>query len=250
MGRNVDGYTLNLEIGWNKGRKWYQFRTANGPGTIWCDFPWYFGFRFHMKCSKLRFPKDHQTRSNWPNCQFQQLHFLQVHFVKVTKMTLWRFNVPSFASKYIIFKPCESNFYPQKKIQKTTQQDPGNMSKKNWTAFCWFLNFVDSIRCHRFFFCVSLCWVWPLPSSSDHQDDHIFSRESQPKPLFDTVTGRGAIPNLYGIYDCFSPAKKQPGRIWSTRASWRVGNQTGWRMICFAPEKKTHKTTIYGIDLL
>ena len=34
-------------------------------------------------------------------------------------------------------------------------------------------------------------WVVPLPSNSDHQDYHIFSRESQPKPSFPTVTGKG-----------------------------------------------------------
>ena len=72
--------------------------------------------------------------------------------------------------------------------------------------------------------------------------------ESQPKPLFVTVTGRGAIPNLYGIYDCFSPAKipqaafeaqELPGEL-ETR---QVGG-------ILAPGKKTHKTTIYGIDFL
>ena len=37
----------------------------------------------------------------------------------------------------------------------------------------------------------------PLPSNSHHQDYYIFNRESQPKPSFTTVTGRGATPNVY-----------------------------------------------------
>ena len=39
-----------------------------------------------------------------------------------------------------------------------------------------------------------ICWVLPPPSNSHHQDYYIFSRESQPKPSFATVTGRGDNP--------------------------------------------------------
>ena len=35
------------------------------------------------------------------------------------------------------------------------------------------------------------CWVVPLPSNSDHQDYCIFCRESQPKPSFPLLLGRG-----------------------------------------------------------
>ena len=38
-------------------------------------------------------------------------------------------------------------------------------------------------------------WVWPHHSNSDHQDYYILSRESQPKPSFATVTGRGPYPS-------------------------------------------------------
>ena len=37
--------------------------------------------------------------------------------------------------------------------------------------------------------------VAPSQDSSDHQNYYIFSRESQPKPSFPTVTGRGPHPN-------------------------------------------------------
>ena len=37
---------------------------------------------------------------------------------------------------------------------------------------------------------LAICWVVPLPSNSHHQDYYIFSRGSQPKPSFATVTGR------------------------------------------------------------
>ena len=40
----------------------------------------------------------------------------------------------------------------------------------------------------------SILWVWPPPSNSDHQDYYIFYRESQPKPSFATITGRGPHP--------------------------------------------------------
>ena len=39
-----------------------------------------------------------------------------------------------------------------------------------------------------------MIWVVPLPSNSDHQDYYIFSRESQPKPSFATITGKGDNP--------------------------------------------------------
>ena len=38
-------------------------------------------------------------------------------------------------------------------------------------------------------------WMWPPHSNSDHQDYYIFSRGSQPKPSFPTVTVRGPYPN-------------------------------------------------------
>ena len=39
----------------------------------------------------------------------------------------------------------------------------------------------------------------PTQDSSHHQDYYIFSRESQPKPLFATVTGRGDNPSYTRI---------------------------------------------------
>ena len=42
---------------------------------------------------------------------------------------------------------------------------------------------------------IEIPWVWPPLSNSDHQIYYIFSRESQPKPLFPNVTGRGPHPN-------------------------------------------------------
>ena len=41
----------------------------------------------------------------------------------------------------------------------------------------------------RIFSINSVTWVVPPPSNSHHQDYYIFSRESQPKPSFATVTG-------------------------------------------------------------
>ena len=41
----------------------------------------------------------------------------------------------------------------------------------------------------------------PPPSNSHHQDYYIFSRGSQPKPSFATVTGRGDNPRL-SLYVC------------------------------------------------
>ena len=35
----------------------------------------------------------------------------------------------------------------------------------------------------------------PAQDASHHQDCYVFSRESQPKPSFATVTGRGDNPN-------------------------------------------------------
>ena len=88
---------------------------------------------------------------------------------------------------------------------------------------------------------VSLCWVWPLPSNSDHQDDHIFSRESQPKPLFVTVTGRGAIPNLYGIYDCFSPAQIPQAAFEAQELPGELETRQVGGILLSHPEKKhTH----------
>ena len=40
----------------------------------------------------------------------------------------------------------------------------------------------------------SIDWVVLSPSKSHHQEYYIFSRESQPKPSFLTVTGRGDNP--------------------------------------------------------
>ena len=45
-----------------------------------------------------------------------------------------------------------------------------------------------------------ICWVCPPPSNSEHQDYFIFSRGSQPKPSFATVTGREPQP-MY-MYIC------------------------------------------------
>ena len=41
---------------------------------------------------------------------------------------------------------------------------------------------------------IGIVWVVPPPSNSHHQDYSIFSRASQPKPSFATVTGRGDNP--------------------------------------------------------
>ena len=41
-----------------------------------------------------------------------------------------------------------------------------------------------------------ISWAVPLPSNSDHQDCFMFSRGSQPKPSFATVTGEGGQPNV------------------------------------------------------
>ena len=40
----------------------------------------------------------------------------------------------------------------------------------------------------------SIPWVVPLPSNSHHQDYSMFGRESQTKPSFTTVTGKGPHP--------------------------------------------------------
>ena len=42
--------------------------------------------------------------------------------------------------------------------------------------------------------------MWPPHSDSDHQDYYIFSRGSQPKPSFPTVTVRGPYPIYTPIY--------------------------------------------------
>ena len=59
----------------------------------------------------------------------------------------------------------------------------------------------------------ALLWVIPLPSNSHHQDYSIFSRESQAKPSFATVTGKGDNPS--------STSKKTGGLsfswFWHTR---------------------------------
>ena len=41
----------------------------------------------------------------------------------------------------------------------------------------------------------AISWVVPPPSNSHHQDYYIFNRESQPKPSFATVAGRGDNPS-------------------------------------------------------
>ncbi len=41
----------------------------------------------------------------------------------------------------------------------------------------------------------AIVWVVPPPNNSHHQDYYVFSRRSQPKPSFATVTGRGDNPS-------------------------------------------------------
>ena len=50
------------------------------------------------------------------------------------------------------------------------------------------------MSCWPIIFFKDIFWVVPPPSNSHHQDNYIFSRGSQPKPSFATVTGRGDNP--------------------------------------------------------
>ena len=45
-----------------------------------------------------------------------------------------------------------------------------------------------------------ITWVVPPPSNSDHQNYYIFSRGSQSKPSFATVTVRGPHPRYYNYH--------------------------------------------------
>ena len=68
-----------------------------------------------------------------------------------------------------------------------------------------------------------ILWVVPLPSNIYHQDYYIFSRGSQPKPSFATVTGRGDNPR-----NTRSPI------IMATSEKWRLkGHEFYWRYIHF-----------------
>ena len=49
----------------------------------------------------------------------------------------------------------------------------------------------------RIFSINSVTWVVTPPSNSHHQDYYIFSRESQPKPSFATITGWGVDLKYY-----------------------------------------------------
>ena len=71
---------------------------------------------------------------------------------------------------------------------------------------CWLVVACCSCYCYYcllFVVCLSFLitipWVVPLPSNSHHQDHYIFTRESQPKPSFATVIGRGDNPNYSSL---------------------------------------------------
>ena len=86
---------------------------------------------------------------------------------------------------------------------------------------------------------ITKTWVWPLPSNSDHQDYYSLIRESQPKPLFATVTGKGPHPNynpsylpIYKVtYRVHNPSHKKVGARPPCRISWRRSWQGHSKMI-------------------
>ena len=70
-------------------------------------------------------------------------------------------------------------------------------------------------------------WVVPPASNSHHQDYSIFNRESQPKPLFVTITGRGDNPIYTGWYDVCSDWAPRIGA--KGLSSFVIGHGVGCR---------------------
>ena len=161
------------------------------------------------------FRKTHQTQ---PNCQFQQ------------------------------FSPVNPIFFHGKKSKKTTQQDPGNMSKKN-LMFCWFLNFVDSIRCFGF------CWYLyvgygPFPVAVTTRIITFLEWNPNLNLYLTLLLGGGHTQSIWYLW-LFQPCKKNSQAAFEAQ---ELPGELETRQVggIWAPEKKnkTRKTTIYGIDFL
>ena len=102
-----------------------------------------------------------------------------------------------------------------------------------------------------------ICLVYPPCSNSNshHQDHYIFSRESQPKPLFATVTGRGVVPNymenMEMSWELIDPIAHAGGSR-DYKASWldeicqKVLPGLGWSIIlrCKQPDLPSLKPTV------
>ena len=81
--------------------------------------------------------------------------------------------------------------------EKKPSQKAFSSSKPSIFRWIWYL----SIRVGNSF--ISL--IYPPPTNSHHQDLSIFSRESQPKPSFVTVTGWGVDLIYISLFRIFTP---------------------------------------------
>ena len=88
-------------------------------------------------------------------------------------------------------------------LNKFTSNRGTNSRKKNsdLSSMCIWIVQIKLVCIHIYIWIninyqidIYIYWVWPPHSNSDHQDYYIFSRGSQPKPSFPTVTGRGPYP--------------------------------------------------------
>ncbi len=87
------------------------------------------------------------------------------------------------------------------------------------------------------FFCGNkksrILWMWPPPSNSHHQEYYIFNRESQPKPSFATVTGRGPHPKNTIIRDLPQVSRSPGSQVRSTFEVLEHAVSGYWRMQAF-----------------
>ena len=76
---------------------------------------------------------------------------------------------------------------------------------------------------------IGISWNYPPPSNSHHQDYFIFSRESQPKPSFVTVTGWGV--NQRDIKGCpfkFNDVSKSSSICEAPPSDAEISSETSW----------------------
>ena len=100
---------------------------------------------------------------------------------------------------------------------------------------------LENVKKEEHFKVEGLNWVVPPPSNSHHQDYYIFSRGSQPKPSFATVTGRGDNPRFEGplifwdftwacstvSWSAFFPSGLASRAAWAPEKSDRPGSEIG-----------------------
>ena len=118
-----------------------------------------------------------------PGLPHVYIHFFPKHLeIYIKRQQIW-------INKYLKSTLPETNMAPENRPGPNRK---GSSSNHNFSGENSLLNL-------RGVNILSLTWVVPPPSKSHHQDNYIFSRESQTKPSFPLLLGGGTTQSLTSL---------------------------------------------------